>query len=48
MTLDGYLDLTSSGIDAVGNWQSAQRFPKYPSIKHLLLRQPPKCSSAPS
>ena len=38
--LDGYLALTSSGITrrwTVGNQQ--QRFPMYPSIKHLLLQQ---------
>lgn len=38
--LGGYLDLTSSGIDqALRSWHPAQRFPMYPSVKQLLLRQ---------
>ena len=38
--LNGYLALTSSGIgQALGSWQPAQRFPMYPSVKHLLLQQ---------
>jgi cytochrome P450 len=38
--LDGYLALTSSGIaQALRSWQPAQRFPMYPSVKHLLLQQ---------
>jgi cytochrome P450 len=38
--LDGYLALTSSGIaEALDTWRPGQRFPVYPSVKHLLLQQ---------
>ena len=38
--LNGYLALTSSGIHrALDSWKPEQRFPMYPSVKHLLLQQ---------
>ncbi|MCZ8377722.1 cytochrome P450 [Mycobacterium sp. CPCC 205372] len=38
--LDGYLSLTWSGIaEALDAWRPGQRFPMYPSVKHLLLQQ---------
>jgi len=38
--LNGYLALTSSGIHrALDSWKPEQRFPMYPSVKHLLLPQ---------
>ncbi|NMM91757.1 cytochrome P450 [Rhodococcus sp. SRB_17] len=38
--LNGYLELTSTRIGhSLSNWHPAQRFPMYPSIKHLLLQQ---------
>lgn len=38
--LNGYLALTATGVgQALDNWQPAQRFPVYPSVKHLLLQQ---------
>ncbi|WP_370331850.1 cytochrome P450 [Mycolicibacterium hippocampi] len=38
--LDGYLALMRPGIArTVTSWPSAQRFPFYPSVKHLLLEQ---------
>lgn len=38
--LDGYLELMRPSIDrTLANWPSAQRFPFYTSVKHLLLEQ---------
>ena len=38
--LNGYLALTSSGIHrSLNSWKPEQRFPMYPSVKHLLLQQ---------
>ena len=38
--LKGYFALTSSGIHrALDSWKPEQRFPMYPSVKHLLLQQ---------
>jgi cytochrome P450 len=38
--LEGYLDLMRPGIArTLRSWQPSQRFPFYPSIKHLLLEQ---------
>jgi cytochrome P450 len=38
--LNGYLDLMRPGIArAVTGWPAVQRFPFYPSVKHLLLDQ---------
>lgn len=38
--LDGYLELMRAGIErTVTDWPSAQRFPFYTSVKHLLLDQ---------
>jgi cytochrome P450 len=38
--LDGYLALTSAGIaETLERWRPGERFPMYPSVKHLLLQQ---------
>lgn len=38
--LDGYLALTSSGTaEELDTWRPGQRFPTYPSVKHMLLQQ---------
>lgn len=38
--LDGYLDLMRPGIHrSLASWHAVERFPFYPSVKHLLLEQ---------